>query len=118
MNNPRIEWIRKEGRRCLQFHFHGKFSETEARTAVEEWRQIIAAAPEEQVILIWNCLEMNDYDQQARTLWQNACKEMKNRIEVIWVITNSILIRMGASVISVFSSLKIKVVGSEKEIRI
>lgn len=118
MNNPRIEWIRKGEKECLQFIFHGHFSEKAAAEAVEKWRRTFSAAPEEKITLIWNCLEMNDYDHQARTLWQNACKEMKDRIDVIWVITNSLLIRMGASVISVFSSLKIKVVKSESELDI
>lgn len=118
MKNPEIEWIQKGGKKCLQFIFHGKLSEEDARSAVEKWRQTFSSSSQEKIILIWDCQKMSDYDQQARTLWQNTCKEMKDRIEVIWVITNSILIRMGASVISVFTSLKIKVVNSENEIQI
>lgn len=102
----------------MKFTFKGNFSEQDARTAVENWRQTFAAKPQDKIILIWDCLEMHDYDQQARTLWQNACKELKSQIDVIWVLTNSILIRMGASVISVFTSLKIKVVSSENDIQI
>lgn len=116
MDNPNIQWIKKSGQDCLKFTFSGKFREQDAVTATENWRQIFATKKQEKIILIWDCLEMHDYDQQARALWQSACKEMKDQITVIWVITNSILIRMGASVISVFTSLKIKVVSTEKEI--
>lgn len=116
MDNPTIEWIKKSGKDCLKFTFTGKFSDQDAVAATEKWRQIFASKKQQKVILIWDCLDMHDYDQQARTLWQVACKEMKDQIDIIWVLTNSILIRMGASVISVFTSLKIKVVSSEKDI--
>lgn len=116
MDNPTIEWIKKSGKDCLKFTFKGKFSDQDAVAATEKWRQIFANKKQQKVILIWDCLDMHDYDQQARTLWQVACKEMKDQIEIIWVLTNSILIRMGASVISVFTSLKIKVVSSEKDL--
>lgn len=116
MDNPKIEWTKKSGKDCLKFTFSGKFSDSDAAASTEKWRQIFSTKKQEKIILIWDCLEMHDYDQHARTLWQNACKEMKDQIEIIWVMTNSLLIRMGASVISVFTSLKIKVVSSEKDI--
>ena len=118
MENPAIEWIRKSGKECLKFTFSGKFTDQDAVAATEKWRQIFATRKQQKMILIWDCLDMQDYDQHARNLWQNACKEQKDQIEIIWVLTNSILIRMGASVISVFTSLKIKVVGAEKDILI
>mgnify|MGYP001028572477 CR=1 FL=1 len=118
MDNPNIQWIKKSGKDCLKFTFNGKFSDQDAVTATEKWRQIFATKKQEKIILIWDCLDMHDYDQQARSLWQNACKEMKDQISIIWVVTNSLLIRMGASVISVFTSLKIKVVATENEIQI
>lgn len=118
MENPTIEWVKKSGKDCLKFTFSGKFQEQDAIASTEKWRQLFATKKQQKIILIWDCLDMHDYDQQARTLWQNACKDMKDQIEIIWVMTNSILIRMGASVISVFTSLKIKVVGAEKDIQI
>ena len=117
MENPKIEWTQKSGKNCLKFTFFGKFTEQDARTALDKWKQAFSANPQDKTVLIWDCLKMTDYDHEARTIWQNACKEMKGQIDAIWVLTNSILIRMGASVISVFTSLKIKVVSSEQEIR-
>jgi hypothetical protein len=116
MENPTMEWVRKSGKDCLKFTFKGKFMDQDAAGATEKWRQAFASRKQEKIILIWDCLDMQDYDQHARTLWQNTCKELKDQISIIWVMTNSILIRMGASVISVFTSLKIKVVSSEKDI--
>ena len=116
MENPTIVRITKSRKDCLKFTFHGKFTEQDAINAAGKWRDIFTSKPDEKSVLIWDCLEMNDYDHEARTLWQNLCKEYKNQIEIIWVITNSLLIKMGASVISVFTSMKIKVVSSESEI--
>lgn len=118
MENPSIDWMNKSGKECLKFTFTGKFSQADAGPALEKWRQAFSARPGEKITLIWDCLNMEDYDHEARTVWQNACKELKDQIDVIWVITNSLLIRMGASVISVFTSLKIKVVGTEEEIQV
>ena len=118
MDNPKIEWTNKFGKQFLRFTFSGKFTEQDAISALEKWRQLFASRPVGKIPMIWDCLQMNDYDYEARTLWQNACKEMKNQIDTIWVLTDSLLIRMGASVISVFTSLKIKVVGSENDIKL
>jgi hypothetical protein len=118
MENPSIDWIQKSGKSCLKFIFKGNFTEQDAVSAVEKWNDAFEARPDGKIVLIWDCQEMNDYDHDARTLWQNKCKEYKDRIETIWVITDSLLIKMGASVISVFTSMKIKVVGSENDISI
>ncbi len=118
MENPAIEWIQKSGQDCLKFTFHGSFNEQNARTGIEKWREALATRPQQRVVHIWDCLDMKDYDQQARLMWSETCKEMKGQIEVIWVVTNSMLIKMGATVISVFTSLNIKVVRSERDVRI
>jgi len=117
MENPKIEWVNKSGKQYLKFTFTGKFTMDDAVPALDRWRQMFAEKNGQKISLIWDCLQMDDYEHEARTLWQNGCKEMKEQIEIIWVITNSLLIRMGASVISVFTSLKLKVVGSEGEIQ-
>lgn len=118
MENPTIEWIQKSGKNCLKFTFKGHFSEQDAINAAGKWRDIFTTRPDQKIILIWNCQEMDDYDHDARTLWQNLCKEYKNQIEIIWVVTNSLLIKMGASVIAVFTSMKIKVVSTENDISV
>ena len=118
MENPKIEWVNKSGRQCLKFTFTGKFNEVDVKPALDKWRQYFSSKSGEKITLIWDCLNMEDYDHEARSLWQKGCKDMKDQIEIIWVITNSLLIKMGASVVSVFTSLKLKVVGSEDEIQI
>lgn len=118
MENPKMEWVQKSGKNCLQFTFQESFGAQDAQIAIEKWREALATKPQERIVHIWNCLEMKDYEQQARTQWSEACKDLKDQIDVIWVITNSLLIKMGATVISVFTSLNIKVVSSETDIRL
>ena len=118
MSNPKIEWAQKSGKNCLKFTFQESFGEQDAESAIREWRETLATKPQERIVHIWDCLAMKDYDQQARAMWSETCKELKDQIDTIWVITNSLLIKMGATVISVFTSLNIRVVSSEDDIRL
>ena len=116
MNNPTIEWKTIRGRECLYFTFNGKLIEADAQTAVAQWKTAFAAKPDGKIRLVWNCLQMKDYDKPARQLWQNALMEQKDRIQDIWLIAHSILITIGASVISTFTKLDISVVAKEEDI--
>jgi len=118
MDNPKMEWIQKSGKNCLKFTFQESFKEQDAKIAVQKWREALASHPQERVVHIWDCLAMKDYEQQARSIWSETCKDLKGQIDTIWVITNSLLIKMGATVISVFTSLNIRVVHSEADIRL
>ena len=118
MSNPKIEWIQKSGKTCLKFTFQESFGAQDAQSAVEQWREALKTKPGERIIHIWDCLGMKDYEQQARTMWSETCKELGDQIDTIWVVTTSLLIKMGATVISVFTSLNIRVVSSEDDIRI
>lgn len=118
MSKPKIEWIQKSGKDCLKFTFQESFGAEDAKAGIQEWREALKTKPGERIVHIWDCLAMKDYDQQARTLWSETCKELGDQIGTIWVLTNSLLIKMGATVISVFTSLNIKVVHSEDDIRV
>ena len=73
---------------------------------------------DEKIVIIWQCLEMEGYEAMARTTWQTAIKKLKSNIEAIWLITNSRVIKAGASIMSFFTSYDIKVVKSEQEINL
>jgi hypothetical protein len=114
--NPRIEWVNKSGRRCLKFIFDKTLTADHAEVAITEWKEIFQSSEDESIILIWDCIKMQGYDSAARIRWTDALKDMKPRIDTIWLISESSLIRMGASVIALLSSLKIKTVDSENKI--
>ena len=114
--NPTIEWSLKSGRQCLRFIFGERLTVKEAEVAIGEWREAFQSKMDTSIILIWDCRKMNGYDSAARAKWTEALKEMKSQIDTIWLITDVAIIKMGASVMGMFSSLHIKTVSSESEI--
>jgi len=115
---PKIEWERRGKSPCLRFTFGAHLGEHGAREAIAEWRRLFETAPPGKVALIWDCREMKGYDSAARTIWQETLKELRDQIGTIFLISDSAMIRMGASVMSLFSSLEIKPVRSEAEIEL
>lgn len=114
--NPKIEWIQKSGKQCLRFTFGERLATKEAETAIIEWREAFERSINNPITLIWDCRNMKGYDSNARTKWTDALKEMKSNIDTIWLITESSMIKMGASVMNMFVSLNIKIVSNESEI--
>ncbi len=118
MDSPRIEWRKNTAKKCLKFTFADRLTEENAKTAVKIWQDSFKSYPKEKIVLLWDCNKMTGYDPSARNIWQSALKEMKNQIDCIWLITNSSLIKMGATFMSVFASYPINVVKTEEEIKI
>ena len=116
--NPGLEWVQKSGRNCLKFTFEGTLTEEEAVQAIEKWREAFRSKPKEKIILIWECRRMAGYDTGSRVNWQEALKEMNNQIADIWLVTSSNFVKIGARVMSVFTSLNIHIVDSESDIEI
>ncbi len=115
--NPRIEWAQINNLECLKFTFEDTFTEYDALNAISTWKTIFDQIKGKKVILVWHCLKMTGYDPMARVLWQKTIKELKDRIDKIWLITDSAIIQAGATIISIFTSFHIKVVKSEDKIK-
>jgi len=113
---PEIEFSEKFGKYYLKFKFYGKLKKDEAAEAIKIWDEYFLKNKNRKIIIIWHCLEMTGYEKGAREIWQKTLKKMSNKIEGIWVITNSSVIRMGASLISLFAAYPIKIVSTEDEI--
>lgn len=114
--NPIIEWWQLPKTSCLRFTFQGYLSEVDAQRAVDEWRLSFRVRSDEQITIVWDCLQMKGYSREARNIWTKAMIEMKHQIASVWLITNSSIVKMGASVISLFSSINIHTVKTEQEI--
>ncbi|MBS1112095.1 MAG: hypothetical protein H6Q95_387, partial [Nitrospirae bacterium] len=91
-------------------------NEQMAITAIKKWQEAFRSKPGKNIILIWDCIEMDGYETQARDQWQNALKAMKDQFDIVWLITNSGLIKIGASIMSGFISFKLNIVSSMSEI--
>lgn len=115
-SNPRIEWDQKSGKECLRFTFGEKLTVNEAEVAIVEWRKAFQSKMDKSIILIWDCREMKRYDNDAKVKWTDALKDMKSQIDSIWLISDSAIIRLAASLMGMVSSLKIKAIRAEAEI--
>ena len=116
--NPTIEWAQKSGKECLKFVFGERLTLEEAEVAIAKWKNAFLFKEHKSIALIWDCKKMKSYDSEAKTKWTEALQEMKSQIDVIWLISDSSLIRMAASIMGMFSSHEIKSVKFESEIMI
>lgn len=115
-NNPKIEWCPIKGKECLKFTFLGTLTESEALDAIAKWKEMFSTKKEEKTVIIWQCLEMESYEPMARILWQGAIKELKNQIDKVWLVSDSIVIQAGAKIMAFFTTLDLRVVNSEEKI--
>lgn len=112
--NPYIDWKIIQGKIFLYFKFNGVFYLEDAEQGIERWDELFQD-PEytnDKISLVWDCLEMENYESKARIAWQKTIKEHKHRIENIWLITNSATISAGAEIVAFFTSLNIRPVKS------
>ena len=116
LNKFDIELFEIKNEECLKFTFNGKFSEEQALSGASEWRNLFDNSGEEKSILVWDCLDMTGFESNARTVWLKAIKDLKKKIDCVWVISESKIIRTGAKVLSTLSGFKIKTVKDESEI--
>lgn len=52
----------------------------------------------------------------ARVFWQKALKEIQSQIDRVWLISDSKIIRAGASIMSLFVKFDLKSITSEEHI--
>lgn len=118
IENPKIEWRQLSGKPCLMFIFGEMLTEKEADAAVTRWREAFYSQKEKSVILVWDCRSMKRYESAARIKWTSALTEMKSQIGMIWLITDSPIVQMGASIMGMISSIKIKTIHTDAELEI
>ena len=114
--NTRVEWCEKREGNCLRFTFGEQLSELDAEFAILKWKQAFQQKKDQCISLIWDCTKMRGYESGARLKWTNTLFELKPRIGSIWLISDSSIVRMGASVMGMATSLHIKAVSSESEV--
>lgn len=117
-DNPDIQWKTIKNKEHLYFTFDGTLTLNDATLATKKWTDIFKTKINGKITIVWNCLKMSGYEPMARSVWQKKMKELKNQIDIIWLITDSSIVKAGANIMSVFTSYEIKTVKSEDEIKV
>ena len=102
----------------LNFTFSGDFTEEDAIEGIEEWRELFSSARRDKLCIIWDCMQMTGYETGARIAWQKAIKELKKKINCVWLVTDSKIIKAGAKLMNAFTSFKLEVVKSIDQIAV
>lgn len=112
----KTEWFEKGGKQYGKFSFIQKLTKNDAEKAIIEWQTKFEEHQYEKFTLIWNCTRLTEYEPMARIFWQKKLKETENQIERIWLVSDSKMIRAGASLMRLFVKVDLKVVSSEEGI--
>jgi len=114
----KVDWIDNSDRRYLNIEIRGHLSETIAQDAVAIWKEQLTLNLKngEKTNVVCNCLNMKGYDTEARKAWQQTVRELGNRIDCMWIITDNNLFRVAASTMGLMTKYKIKTAKSEAEV--
>ena len=119
MNDVRLSWKVITNKQFLKFVFKGTLTRDLAVQAIKDWSgKLSGVSPDNNVSLIWNCVEMTKYEIDAFKLWHEALLESKSHIEEIWIVTDNSFYKLAARTMSMVSSLKLKCVTTEEEISV
>ncbi len=97
----------------IKFTFNGILTHKAAKEAALVWREMFKQMGGQKANLVFDCLQMSNYEPMARSQWQALIVEHKSQINEIWVLTDSKLIKAGAAIMGVFTSFPIKTASSE-----
>lgn len=83
---------------CLYFKFKGKFTQQTSEASTKAWTSFMEEQPNVDFEFVWDCKEMDGFDVSARKVWYDAMQKYKVRIDKVYVISNSLMIRSAAKV--------------------
>lgn len=99
-------------RACIFLKCTGVLTKSNAQVAVLKMKSLMHYEPDQKAIIIWNCMGLHSYNEDAIKLLQDFLSESKESIEGLWVITESLEVHAAVEIISFFSATKIRVVNS------
>lgn len=97
----RVLGLKAQRRQFLFFDFYGHFGIDAASTGCEAWTQYLHTVSGASVH-IWNCHKMSGFEMRAKDIWMQQMKAHMDRIEKVVLISDQILIRGSARLMSKF----------------
>jgi hypothetical protein len=111
-----VEQMNLQNKECIKLNFGSILNQKDAISVCNEWKDISQTDKTKKYVIIFNAKDMIDYEPMTRTSFQNTMKELKDQIDQVWVISESKLIRGGAAIMGMLTSLSIKAVNTEDQI--
>ncbi len=96
------------GRDFLTFTFKGKLTLYTCEEACYAIVGVKEVDPSTSYTHIWNCENMTGFDQKAKKRWMHTMDEMQRQIAEVWLISDKMLIRGAARLMSKFSEHQLK----------
>ncbi|MCS6967361.1 MAG: hypothetical protein RMJ44_02955 [Cytophagales bacterium] len=110
-------WEIIQNRKCLVLTFNGIFTEAEAEKFTQQLSQEMQSCKEdEKVPIVCRCYHMVDYEAHARIIFQNFLQTYLDKIDSLWIITESVVIRYGGKLIGMFVEIPVRVVNEESKV--
>lgn len=110
--NPDVVLEVINNKKCIIVTYEGCLNVEDAEKAVGRTIKLLDENAGEKLVLVWNCLEITDYEPNCRKILQKAATDYKDSLEVVYTIVTSPLIIAATEIISFFSPVKIKTVNS------
>lgn len=101
--------ISLKGKQCLRFEFKGHFNQEICHAATEAWSKRFEEKSDESFDLLWDCTQMDGFDYDAKNDWVETLGKYADRINSIYVVSDSVLIRGAARVMGKFSKYDMRV---------
>jgi hypothetical protein len=108
-----VEEILINSKRFIRLNFEAKLSALQAQEICDKLKKIYKINENNKQTMIFNSLEMQDYEPKARVIFQETLRELKSQIDMIWLISDSKIIVGGAAIMSLLTKIKIQTVKSE-----
>lgn len=115
--NSNVELIKKyeQGINFLIFNFKGKFTEAASIEACEAWCRVTRNSPSTSFVVVWKCDDMTGFEQGAKKSWMECLAKNEDQTEDILLISDNILIRGAARLMSKFGSYHLHVFKNESQ---
>lgn len=100
------------GRRCIYVEFEGHVTEDIVESVVERSVKLAKEDSDERITVVWNCLELESYDTEAREACEREITKNSYLMDRIYVISTSLTVLAAAEIIKYFTPLPLTAVSS------
>lgn len=99
----------ESGKNFLHFTFKNKFTYDSSIMATNAWKDYCDKNPSKKFVHIWDCQSMHGFDKTAKDLWMQYLDRYHGQTEKIVLVSDNIVIRGAARIMSRFTKHKLNV---------